>query len=119
MSLFVVFLNEQGECPEVGRCPVEDNGEEPDCGQAQVACDGGPTDQYRNCSCGPTDNDVLGRGTFESERVDEDVEENGGTGQHRAKQVDEGGEDDECANTQDDAEDQCLPRLDATGGQRA
>ena len=90
------------------RCPEEDDSEEPDRRQAQVIRDCSPTDEHWYSTSSAADYDILCRGALEAERVNEDVEENGGTGKHRAEQVDKGDENDESTYTQDDTKYQCL-----------
>ena len=66
----------------------------------------------------PADHDVLGRGSLQRQRVDEDVEEQGGSGDDRRHQVDQQPEPDEAGDPKRDAEHQAA-RLDPVTGRAA
>src|SRR2546425_2966515 len=99
-------------------CPVEDDGEEPDRGQRNRVSDSRPTNQDGHGARRAPDHNVLCRGALEPHSVDEDIEEDGGTCQRRAEEIDEGHEDNKRAEAQYNAEDQGLGWLHPPGGQR-
>ena len=101
----------------MGRGPEEDDGEQHDRGPGQAAGDRGPPDEHRGRPGGPADDDVLGGGPLEPERVDEDVEEAGRHGEHGGEQVDRPPEQGEGDHLQPDGEGQRRPRGDHPGDQ--
>ena len=63
------------------RGPEENDRKEPDCWHAQVVCYSGPANQHwYRLQCSTPNHDILCRGAFEAECVNEDIKEYRGTG---------------------------------------
>ena len=114
----VVVLVLDGQRPEVGRGPHEDDGEQHHRGPRQAVGDRRPADQHRHRPGRPADDDVLAAGPLQPQRVDEDVEQGGRHGQHGREQVDPGPQLDEGQHLEADGEDQGVAGGDRPGDQR-
>ena len=84
----VVGLLDEGERPEVGRRPVEDDGEQVDRGQVEPAGHRRPAHQRRKGAGRAADHDVLRARPLEPDGVDEHVEQEPAQGEPRAERVD-------------------------------
>ena len=69
----------------MGRGPEEDDDEQHDRRPGERAGDRRPADEHGHGAGGAADHDVLRDGALQPERVDEDVEERGRQGEHRAE----------------------------------
>src|SRR5690606_32528941 len=76
-SAFIVSRLEQCERPEMRRRPEEDDQEEHDALQRHRTARCRPTYNRWQCTCGASDDDVLGRRALEPDRIYDTIEENG------------------------------------------
>lgn len=77
-----------------------------------------PPDQYRHRPRRAADDDVLGGGALQQQRIDKHVEQQPGCGQHRSEQIGEGPQPSEAGEAEDRPEHQGRLRPNAAGGQR-
>ena len=116
VCLGVLPLLDQGQRPEVWRCPVEDDGEQVQRREVQGAGHAGPAHQRGERAGGAADHDVLRAPALEADGVDEDIEEQTGQGQPGGERVDEGPEQREGHAAQGQSEQQRRAGRDATRG---
>ena len=119
VDLFVLVLVLHRQRPVVRRRPEEHEREKDHRRPRQRAGDGRPADQHREAAGDPAPHDVLLGAALEDHRVDDDVEEDGTGRQDGGEPVGREPEPDGGCRGQRPREDQCSPRRDLSGHERA